>query len=880
MRVPLWWRRRRNEELNEEIQAHLTLAERAARESGHTEKDARLAARHEFGNVSVAEEVTRDTWGWRWLEDFFQDARYAVRTLAKRPGFTVVALLMLALGIGTTTVMFTLINGVLLKPLSYQDADRLLAMHGRTPTWNVGAYGEQNVAYPDFLDCRRQSRSLEIAGWLSQVGGTVSEPGEPEYVEHREITSNLFDILGVAPLQGRGFLMEEDAAGGEPVVVLGHSFWQRRFAGSASVLGTRLVLNDKPYTIVGVVPASFRLGGDEPDILTPVGQDTAPFLRRRGPHPIGVIARLRPAATLAQAQAELTVIGRQLAAQFRDTNANRSFSAEPLRPDVGDVSATLWLLLGAVTLVLLIACANVANLLLARAVSREREFAMRMALGAGRGRLVRQCLTESGVLALCGGTLGVLLAAAGIQPFVALWPETLPRAEEVHLDWHVLIFALVVSSLGGFVFGLAPALRAPARNLEQKLRAAGRTLAGSSRRLHGAFAAVEVGLAVVLLVSAGVLGRTMLRLATLPPGVDTHNVLVTRAALSQSIMENPGRVRAAWQDLLDQALRVPGVQAVAMVDTVPLRRGNNQIGYWTSASLPPENQRPLVLASSVTPEYLQVTGIALRQGRFFDEHDRLGNQPVVVIDEVMAQEAFGNHDSLGKQLWIGLGNDPVTVVGVVGHVRYWGLAADDQAAVRAQLYYPFAQLPDRLVHRWSDLMSIVVRTGVAPLAVAQPLRAAIKGQTSDQVLYQVNTLQQLASDSLARQRFLLVLFGIFAGLALLLACIGIYGVLAYLTSQRVMEIGVRMALGATARDVIGLVLRQSLAMISLGVLAGIAAAYMAARLLKRFVPGVRSIEPWTFAAMVAVLIVAALIASFVPARRASRVDPLVALRHE
>jgi predicted permease len=463
---------------------------------------------------------------------------------------------------------------------------------------------------------------------------------------------------------------------------------------------------------------------------------------------------------------------------------------------------------------------------------------------------------------------------------VKYWPGTLPRVDEVHLDLHVLLFALAASLASGLLFGLAPALRAPARELEQTLRAGARSLTGSSRRMHSGFVISEIALAVVLLVSAGMLGRMLLRLSSLNPGVNIQNVLTARTALSPATLTNPAQIRAAWDDILDRARSVPGVQSIATVDTVPLREGNNQIGYRTAPDALPENQQPLVLASSVSPDYLKVMGIPLRQGRFFDEHDRMGNEPVVVIDDVMAHEAFHGHEPIGKHLWIGLGTDPLRVVGVVGHVRYWGPAGDDQARVRAQLYYPFAQVPDQLLRRWSELMSIAVRTSTEPLSVIEPLRRAVRGATGDQVLYEVQTMDHLASATLARQRFLLLLFSVFASLALLLACIGIYGVLAYLTSQRVPEIGVRIALGATARDVMGLVMRQSFGMIFLGIGVGIAGAWAAGRVLMRLVEGMQSTEPLSFAIMIPVLVVAALFASFVPARRASRVDPVKALRQE
>jgi predicted permease len=416
--------------------------------------------------------------------------------------------------------------------------------------------------------------------------------------------------------------------------------------------------------------------------------------------------------------------------------------------------------------------------------------------------------------------------------------------------------------------------------LAQSIRAGARSVVGSAHHLHGGFVISEIALAIVLLISAGILGRTMLRLSSVDPGVDIRNVLTARLALSPGTLASPARIRVAWREVLERARRVPGVQSVTMVDTVPMREGNNQIGYWTTPAEPPQNQQPLTLATCVTPDYLKVMGIALRQGRFFSDQDRMGNEPVVVIDDVMAKEAFGGREALGEHLWIGLGTDPVRVVGVVGHVRHWGPAGDDKAKVRAQLYYPFAQLPDRFVRRWSELMSIAVRTGTPPLNMVEPLRREVRGAAGDQVLYEVQSMDRIASATLARQRFLLLLFGIFAGLALLLACIGIYGVLAYVTSRRVPELGIRMALGATARDCMRLVLRQSLGMIFAGVGVGLAAAFIAARLLERQVEGVRSTDPLAFATMISVLVVAALLASFLPARRASRVDPMSALRQE
>ena len=850
MRFALWKQKQRNEELQEEIQAHLTLAERDEMESGQTRKEAHAAARREFGNVGVAEETTRDIWGRRWLVDCIQDVRYAVRSLRQRPGFAVVALLTLALGTGATTVMFTVVNGVLLKPLSYPDPERLVALHGYTEK-----YGDNwGMSYPNFLDLRRESRSLTgMAAW-NYGGDTVSEPGHAEYVNGRQISSELFHVFGVNLFEGREFRSDEDQRGGAPVVIISYGLWQSRYGGRPTAIGEPLILGGKSYKVVGIAPVGFQLDG-EAEVFTPLGQNTEPRMQYREANFLHVVARLLPNLTLTQAQAELTIFANQLAEQYPKANAGRNFQALPLHQElVRDVRSTLWLLLGAVGLVLLIACVNVASLLLARAVARERELAMRVALGAGRSRLVRQCLTESAVLGLLGGALGVFLAAAGIRPFVVFWPGSLPRAEGIRLDWRVLLFALSISFISGLLFGLAPALRAPTRELEQTLRAGARAVTGSSRRLHSGFVMFEIAVAIVLLVAAAALGRTVLSLSHLDPGINTHNVLATHVALSPGTLQSPPTMRAAWQDVLDRARGVAGVQFVALSDIIPMRVGQNFLGYWTTPAPPPPNELPIALASCVTPDYLKVMGIPLRQGRFFDDHDRLEAEPVVVIDEVLAQHAFPNQDAVGKRLSVqAIGQGPIRVVGVVGHVRHWGLASDDQAEIRDQIYYPFSQVPDHLMRLFSSFMSLTARTTVPTLNLVESLRRELRGTTGDQTLYNVRTMEELASESLALQRFVMMLFSVFAGLALLLACIGIYGVLAYLTGQRVPEMGVRIAMGASAGQVVWLVLRQSLGMIFAGVVVGIAGALAAARLLVHLVDGMRPAGPLTFTVMIFVL---------------------------
>jgi predicted permease len=873
----LWRRKTMEEQLEKELRFHLDEHANELIAQGNAPDLAQRNARLAFGGPEQVKEKCRDARGTRWLEDLFQDFRYALRTLRQRPGFAAIAILTLALGSGATTVMFTVINGVLLKPLAYPAANRLVTLHGKTEK-----YGEQwGFSYPEFHDYQSASRTLgSVAAW-TYGGGTVTKPGEAEYVFGRLISSGLFSVLGVPLVEGRGFLPQEDQPGAAPVAIISYGLWQRRFGGTKDTIGQHLILEGKSYTIVGIAPAGFRVDG-EADIYTPLGQSTDPRMQDRGAFFIHVLGRLQPNVTLAQAQTEVSVTARQLAMQYPKDNQGRGMVAHPLSQEVvGDVRPTLWLLLGAVSLVLLIACVNVASLLLARAVSRERELAMRVALGAGRGRLVRQCLTESSVLGISGGALGILLALVGIHPFVSLWPGSLPRAEDVQLDWRVLFFALGVSLLSSLLFGLAPALRAPARKLERALRGGGRSLGGSTRRLHSVFVVAEVALAVVLLVSAGILGRTMLRLSSLDPGFNTQNVLAEHVALSPAVLENPAKTRAAWEDVLERARHLPGVQSVALADVVPMRVGEDSVGYWVSPVPPPPDQIPLALTSIVTPDYLNVMRMRLRQGRFLNEQDRIGHEMVVVIDDNLAQRAFAGSDPVGKGLWIqGMPSNPVRIVGVVGHVRHWGLAGDDQSRVRDQIYFSFYQLPDPLVHFLSSVMSITVRTSITPLNIAEPLRRELRGPGGDQTLYDVHTMDDLARASLGRQRFLLWLFGIFAGLALVLACIGIYGVLTYLTNQRVPEIGLRVALGASARDVMQLVLGQSLGMIAVGIAVGILGALAAARLLEHLVDGTRPADPSTFAIMIPILLAAAFLASFIPACRASRVDPMSALRQQ
>jgi predicted permease len=809
-----------------------------------------------------------------WLQDFAQDARLTGRMLQHSPGFAAVALLTLAVGIGIATVMFTVIEGVLLRPLPYANATRLVRVATQQ---EADRFGNPNFANLDFVDFRTQSRTLELAGRLFDTG-TLTAPGEPELLNVSSVSANFFSTLGVRLVTGRDFTSADDRAGAGGVAILSHDVWRRRFGGDQSAIGTTITIDTRTYAVIGVAPAELRvLSGI--DIYLPLGQNTLPVLTRRTNRLIQVVGLQRPGVTLEQARAEVAALGGVLAAAYPDTNKQRTYTVNPLRLNVGDLGNTLWLLFAAVIVVLLIACVNIANLLLARALTRQHEIALRVALGAGRGRLIRQCLAESVVIGALGGALGVALAWIGTKPFIEMWPGGLPRVDGIAINGSVLLFALGISVASGIAFGLAPAFGARTRDVESTLRAGGRGIAGRPRRMQGAFVIVQVALAMVLLACASLLGRTLLTVSSRDPGVDVRNVLTARTAISPAKLRNPAEARLAWQDLLDRGRRVPGVSAIAMVDTVPMRQGSNQIEYRLSAAPVPEKQQTTTLATCITPDYLKVTGIPLRAGRFFTDADRPGAQAVVVIDEVLAERAFGQRNPIGAELWSNeLGPDPVTIVGVVGHVRQWGLAADDQSAVRAQLYYPFAQLPDQLVWRWSQLMSIAVRTEVDPTTVVTPLRRAVVGESRDQVLYQLNTFQDLADASIASQRFLLLLFSIFATMALALACVGIYGVLANLTRQRLPEMSVRMALGASAGAVRWLVLRHSVGLMMIGVLVGVAGAIATEKTLSSLVEGAEPRGALSVAVAVPVLVLAGLLASFIPARRASRVNPATLLK--
>jgi predicted permease len=875
-----WWSRllRRSQmeaQLQKELQFHLNEHENTLISGGHSPEQARREARVALGGPEQVKEKCRDARGTRWAEELLQDSRYALRSFRQKPGFVIITLLILALGIGATTVMFALVNSVLLQPLPYRDADRLVRLKGFEK--NFGEFW--GFSYPDVRELRQQMRAVSIADWTFS-SGTMSAPGEPVHVDGRQISAELLPVLGIIPACGRTFRAYEDRPGARPVAMISYALWQRRFASDRAVSGKELTFDGKAYEIVGVVPAGFQLSG-EADVYTPIGQSTDPRMENRDAHFIQVIGRLAPGAGLDQVQAELKLISHHLAQVYPKSNAGLSMRIHPLREEmVSDVRGTLWLLLGAIGLVLLIACVNIASLVLTRSISRERELALRAALGASRNRLVRQFMTENAVLGLCGGLLSTLVAAVSVRPFIALWPGGLPRAEEIHIDGRVLCFGVAVSLLCGLFFGLLPALRLPLRRLEQALRACGRTVGAKSRPLHIWFVTSEIALALILLVSAGMLGHTVLTLSSVSPGFNPRHVVTARFAISPQALDNPAHIRAAWRDVLDRARRLPDVEFVALADIIPMREGENVGPYRTTANRVPADEEPYALGSSVTPDYLKVMRIPLLHGRFFNEYDREGSKPVMVIDEDLARHAFGRTDVVGQHIWPWDGSVPVEIVGVVGHVRHWGLAGDDASRVHDQMYYPFGQVSGRLLHFFSSVMSIAVRTRSSPLQMVRPLGQELRGDSGDQTLYEVRTMEELVTASVSRQRFLSVLFSIFAAFALLLACTGVYGVLAYLTGQRTSEIGVRMAVGASVGDIMRLVLWQSLKMTVAGVALGMLAAIAAGQILQHLVQGMRGLNGTTLALMTSLLLLAAFLASFVPARRASIIDPVRALRQE
>ncbi len=810
------------------------------------------------------------------MTTFIQDVRYGLRMLAKNPGFTAVALLALALGIGANTAIFSVVNGVLLRPLPYPEPERLMMIYEKTQD-----FSQSSVSYPDFLDWQRENHSFTDMACFRRHDFNFTGSGQPEHLQGEHVSAGLLPVLGVNPFLGRNFLPQEDREGAGGVVILAYSLWQKRFGGDSHILGRTLTLNAKSYTVIGVLPPDFRFRGQS-DLYVPLGQWDSVELRDRENHPgLHVVARLKPGVTMAAAQAEMTSIARALAQKYPKTNAREGAAVVGMKEDmVGHIRPTLLMLLSAVGFVLLIACANVANLLLARSNARSREFAIRSALGAGRRRVVRQLLTESIMLAFGASLLGLLLASWGTRLVLAAVPDALPRSQEIGLDPYVLLFTLLVSILTGILFGLAPAFHGSKVNPQEALKEGARGSGGGRHRAEGIFVVVEIGLAMVLLAGAGLMLQSIWRLFRVDTGFDPNHVLTTDVALSPSVMASPAGIRLAYQQLLDRVSGIPGVQSAAITSLVPLSRDDSEIAFWLGKGpQPPQDQMASTLMYIATPGYLRAMGIPLKEGRFFTDHDTLTSPPVVVVDEVMAEHLFPGQDALGKQFNL-MVIGPVQIVGVTGHVKHWGLDADDTAKIRNEIYFPFLQVPDKFMSEAVAGLTLVLRTGPDPLSLVSAVRAQVAGPTEDQPIFEVETMEQIISDSLTERRFAMLLLIIFASTALVLAAVGIYGVMSYAVSRRTHELGVRIALGAPRREILRLVVREGVTLALAGTAVGLAAAFGLTRFMASLLYGVRPADPATLAAVSLLLSGIALFACYIPAWRATRVDPLVALRYE
>ena len=804
-----------------------------------------------------------------------QDLRYGLRTLRKSPGFTAIAILALALGIGANTAIFSVVNGVLLRPLAYPEPDRLVNIFETTREFN-----QASVAYPNYLDWRAGSRSFTDMGIYRGDDFNFTGSGEPEQVAGEYMSASLLPVLGVTPFLGRRFLPEDDRQGAACAVMLSYGFWKERFAADPNILGRSLNLNARNCTVAGVLPFGFRLSGAK--VYLPIEQMGPVELHPRDNHPgLRVLGRLKPGVPIAAAQAEMTSIAANLAREYPASNAGHGTAMVRMKDDmVGYIRPTLLLLVGAVGCVLIIACANVANLLLARSTARGREFAIRVALGAARGRVVRQLLTESVLLSLGGAALGLLLASWGTRAILAAAPGSLPRAQEIGNDPYVLLFTLAVSILTGVLFGLAPALHSANANPRESLKEGTRGAGGGRHRAEGIFVAIEVGLAVVLLVGAGLMMQSIWRISQVDPGFDTRNLLTARYALSPKAMGSGAAIRVGHQQLLDRVAAIPGVQSAAITSLVPLGESDSEIPFWPGTGPRPAGDRTTsAMFYLVTPDYPRVMQVPLHRGRFITDRDDLASPPVVVIDEVMAKHVFPGQDPIGREITL-MALGQVRIVGVVGHVKHWGLDSDDTAKVRDQMYFPAWQVPDKFMSGAVTGLNLLLRTGPEPLGMVSAVRAQVAGPTRDQPLYSVQTMEQIISDSLAERRFTMLLLIVFAATALLLAAVGIYGVMSYAVTRRTRELGIRAALGASRGEIVGLVLREGMKLAAIGMAAGLAATVALTRLMAGLLYGVRPADPVTLAAVTLLLGGIAFLACYIPARRATAVDPGIALRSE
>ncbi len=887
----LFLRSRVERDLADEVAAyHQQLSDEAAAR-GASPQSARRAARLETGGAELLKDQVRDVRSGIFLETLVRDLRYGLRMLARTPGFTVVAVLTLALGIGANTALFTVVNGVLLKPLPYPHSEQLFALHASKPNFPLGS-----ISYLNFLDWQKRNRSFAAMAIYRGTGFNLTSGGEPERIRGEWITADLFPLLGVQPVLGRHFRGGEDLPGAPLVAQISEGLWKRRFGAAADILGKDIALDGRSFTVVGVIPASFDLlqvNLAAPDVYVPLGALRANGLKLRGAgmglHGFG---RLKDGVTLTQAREDMDRVTRELAAEYPQIDRGTGASLVPLEESiVGNVRSTLLFLLVAVAFVLLIACVNVANLLLALSASRAREFAVRAALGARRGRLVRQLLTEGVLLGLAGGAVGLVFAVWGTRAALALLPQALPRMQEVHTDVRVLAFTLGISTFAALLFALAPAVRfaKPALGTLNM----GRNAGALRLRPQRALIVAEVATAMLLLVGAGLMLRSLQGLWNSDPGFDPHNILMFTVDLPPTMRgATPASLRATWRQIYETVRATPGVTAASMRDGATLMQGDDEFMFWLAGEPEPPtgSEKNMALRYDVTPDYLRAVHIPLLRGRFFSAQESDTTPPTVVVDDVFAATYFPGQDPIGKRIrWNGY--SPILpdgsqrknvvegeIVGLVGHVKQWGLEADDKQSLRAQGYLNMMQAGDPEWEGYS--LGFTARFAGDATSATSAVHDSLRRLNGELVIYSFRTIDDVIAQSLRGRRFTMVLLTAFAGAALLLAAIGIFGVISYLVRERTQEIGVRMALGATRVSVLRMVIGEGARLAALGLAIGLVLAVPGARAIRELLYGVGAGDPVTFIGVSAVLLSVALAASLIPAWRATRIDPMEALRYE
>jgi len=846
-------------------------------------EDAAREARKRMGNQLLYRESSREARLFPWLESVLQDVRFGSRMLRKSAGIAMAAVLALGLAIGACTAAFSLIDALLLRPLPVNQPERLVALYSRTTDTP-----RNTVSYTNFLDWQRDNNSFSALAAFRKENFNLTGVGDAERLSAEMVSATFFPILGVPPIVGRDFTEQEDQVGGAPVALISEGLWKRKFDSSPDAIGKPLTLNGTLYTIIGVIPASFhyRDGSfhNNSEAYVPIGQWNEPLFRNRATSlGMDTVGRLKPGVTLEQANSDMSGVAARLAQVYPGVDKNAGIALVSLKENVvGDIQPFLLVLLAAVGFVLLISCANVANLLLARCTGRTREFAVRTALGATSGRLVRQLLTESILLSLAGGTLGLFIAAECTRAAIKVLPEALPRAEEIHLDGRVLLFTLAVSVFAGILFGLVPAFKTSRTEIHETLKESGRGGSGARHHTQTMFVAVEMAMALVLLVGAGLMIRSLAKLWQTDPGLDPSNVVSFNLASSQPLGATPSAIRAAYRQLHDAISAVPGVQAVSMsAGALPLS-DDSELAFWMEGEPQPASlsEMKATLFYATQADYLRVMKTPLKRGRFLTESDNENAPFAVVIDDQFAKLYFGDKDPIGRHVNFEPIHQRGEVVGVVGHVKQWGLDSDAAQPIQAQCYFPLSQIPDSALSLINHGTGAVVRTGEAPLSAMDSIGHAVESVNNQIVVYGTETMTDVISDSLAAKRFAMVLLGVFAALAMLLSSIGIYGVISYVVGQRTHEFGIRIALGAARGNVLRMVLQQAGRMVLLGVVIGLVAAFALTRLMASMLFGVSSHDPLTFLGVAVLLGAVALAACYIPARRATRVDPIIALRYE